>query len=94
MGQWNERNAPPKYAAALRAAVANSTRAGLTTVLERLPHYPGTTDHPDPRGCTQYKWNTTAGSRWVDEEGSIWDGPYCASSLRVPSHLATPIPRP
>ena len=45
-----------------------------TTVLNRLPHYPGTTHKPDPQGCTQYDWNTTDGSRWTDEEGSIFDG--------------------
>ena len=68
-----------------------------TTVLNRLPHYPGTSDKPDPQGCTQYPWNTEdvstldgrdhsngrsmmiaacrwQGSRWTDEEGSIFDG--------------------
>jgi galactosylceramidase len=84
-----------------------------TTVLNRLPHYPGTSDKPDSKGCTQYDWNTTdgarrarshcrfvlplihfipdsltysvplflkrqcdrtLGSRWTDEEGSIFDG--------------------
>ena len=75
VGQWNERNAPAAYAAALRAAVANSSQAGTTTVLDRLPHYPGTTDVPDGRGCAQYAWNATdSWRRWVDEEGSIYDG--------------------
>lgn len=74
IGQWNERSAPKPYDTALRAAVANSELAGETTVLKRLAHYPGTTDVPDSQGCQQYDWNTTDGSRWVDEEGSIFDG--------------------
>lgn len=45
-----------------------------TTVLNRLPHYPGTSDKPDSQGCTQYQWDTADGSRWTDEEGSIFDG--------------------
>ena len=49
--------------------------AGLkTTCLQRLPHYPGTGSAPDKSNCSQYAWNTTDGSRWVDEEGSIYDG--------------------
>jgi len=75
VGQWNERNAPGAYADALRAAVAaDPLVGGVTTVLNRLPHYPGTGDSMDSKGCTQYEWNTTDGSRWVDEEGSIYDG--------------------
>jgi len=58
---------------ALRYAVDNDPLL-QTTVLNRLPHYPGTTDTMDKQGCTQYAWNTTDGSRWVDEEGSIFDG--------------------
>jgi len=72
IGQWNERDAPSDYAAALRRVVAD--KSPLTFVLNRLPHYPGTDIHPDPQGCTQYAWNTTDGSRWVDEEGSVADG--------------------
>jgi galactosylceramidase len=72
VGQWNERNAPSAYNDELRKVVAAS---GLkTTCLNRLPHYPGTTNTPDSKGCTQYQWNTTDGSRWVDEEGSWKDG--------------------
>ena len=42
MGQWNERDAPKAYALALRAAVTGSKILdGKTTVLNRLPHYPG-----------------------------------------------------
>lgn len=74
VGQWNERDAPRSYDKALRAAVGSSELAGTTTVLNRLPHYPGTTEEPDKQGCKQYQWNTTDGSRWVDEEGSIFDG--------------------
>jgi len=73
MGQWNERDAPAAYNTALRAAVAGSELASTTTVLNRLPHYPGTGTQADSKGCTQYAWNTTDGSRWVDEEGSIFD---------------------
>jgi hypothetical protein len=73
MGQWNERDAPKPYNDALRLAVNSSTLASTTTVLNRLPHYPGTAVAADPQGCTQYPWNTTDGSRWVDEEGSIFD---------------------
>ena len=72
IGQWNERDAPADYNSRLREVVAGS---GLkTTCLNRLPHYPGTTEAMDKQGCTQYDWNTTDGSRWVDEEGSIYDG--------------------
>jgi galactosylceramidase len=70
--QWNERDAPEPYNEALAVAVKE---AGLETFpLKRLPHYPGTTDIPDKQGCTQYEWNSTDGSRWVDEEGSWMDG--------------------
>ena len=34
----------------------------------------GTSDKPDSKGCTQYPWDTADGSRWTDEEGSIFDG--------------------
>jgi galactosylceramidase len=72
IGQWNERDAPKPYNDELRKVVA---AAGLkTTCLNRLPHYPGTGSEPDKQGCTQYQWNTTDGSRWVDEEGSWKDG--------------------
>lgn len=75
VGQWNERNAPDDYAAALREAVYGAPELeNKTFVLNRLPHYPGTGSSPDSQGCTQYDWNTTDGSRWVDEEGSIYDG--------------------
>jgi galactosylceramidase len=74
VGQWNERDAPKAYDEALRKAVGGSEIAKQTTVLNRLPHYPGTTDSPDSQGCKQYSWNTKDGSRWVDEEGSIFDG--------------------
>eukprot|EP00756_Hemistasia_phaeocysticola_P015187 Hpha_TRINITY_DN15391_c5_g2::TRINITY_DN15391_c5_g2_i1::g.90879::m.90879/K01202/GALC; galactosylceramidase len=75
VGQWNERNAPTAYADALRAAVAKDSVVGdITTVLNRLPHYPGTHNTMDKQGCKQYAWNETDGSRWVDEEGSIYDG--------------------
>merc|ERR1712019_67498 len=73
-GQWNERNAPGAYNQALRDAIAHSELAGKTIPLNRLPHYPGTKDVMEPQGCTQYAWNTTDGSRRVDEEGSIFDG--------------------
>ena len=73
MGQWNERDAPKAYNDALRLAVNTSALSATTTVLNRLPHYPGTAVAPDSKGCTQYQWNTTDGSRWVDEEGSIFD---------------------
>eukprot|EP00039_Didymoeca_costata_P031305 m.34107 g.34107 ORF g.34107 m.34107 type:complete len:723 (+) comp8671_c0_seq2:162-2330(+) len=72
IGQWNERNAPGPYVPALQAAVAKVSPN--TIVLNRLPHYPGTTVTPDPQGCQQYQWNTTDGSRWADEEGSVADG--------------------
>jgi hypothetical protein len=72
-GQWNERDAPTEYAAALRAAVASQAELN-TTVLNRLPHYPGTGSAADASSCKQYEWNSTDGSRWVDEEGSIFDG--------------------
>ena len=73
MGQWNERDAPQDYNDALRRVVAASPIVGkTTTVLNRLPHYPGTgTSNAD---CTKIQWNTTDGSNWVDEEGSIFDG--------------------
>ena len=75
VGQWNERDAPQDYNDALRRVVGASPElANATTVLNRLPHYPGTANTPDAKGCTQYPWNTTDGSRWVDEEGSIYDG--------------------
>jgi galactosylceramidase len=72
IGQWNERNAPDPYNKALAEMVQ---AAGLKTIcLKRLPHYPGTGDKPDSKGCTQHSWNTTDGSLWVDEEGSWKDG--------------------
>ena len=75
MGQWNERDAPEAYNDALRRVVGESkVLGGKTTVLNRLPHYPGTSTTADSRGCTQHQWNTTDGSLWVDEEGSIFDG--------------------
>merc|ERR1719183_217380 len=49
IGQWNERDAPGSYADALRAAVASSALADTTTVLDRLVHYPGTTNKPDSK---------------------------------------------
>lgn len=73
IGQWNERNAPDSYNDALRAAVDGDTEL-RTTVLNRLPHYPGTGVAPDPMGCTDKQWNTTDGRYWVDEEGSVADG--------------------
>ena len=82
VGQWNERAAPAPYAAALKEAVA---AAGLkTTCLPGgLPHYPGNSDQPDGANCTQYAWNTTDGSRWVDEEGSWKDGRMARCLARV-----------
>ena len=74
IGEWNERNAPAPYNTALRQMVASDPLLSGTTCLDRLPHYPGTTDAMDSKGCSQYAWNTTGGSRWVDEEGSIYDG--------------------
>ena len=75
MGQWNERDAPAAYNDALRQVVGeNAELGGATTVLNRLPHYPGTGLKADAQGCKQYPWNSTDGSRWVDEEGSIFDG--------------------
>eukprot|EP00036_Acanthoecidae_sp_10tr_P021481 CAMPEP_0206318684 /NCGR_PEP_ID=MMETSP0106_2-20121207/17335_1 /ASSEMBLY_ACC=CAM_ASM_000206 /TAXON_ID=81532 /ORGANISM="Acanthoeca-like sp., Strain 10tr" /LENGTH=746 /DNA_ID=CAMNT_0053750429 /DNA_START=12 /DNA_END=2252 /DNA_ORIENTATION=+ len=74
IGQWNERNAPGAYNDALRAAVAGSELAGTTTVLNRLPHYPGTGNSMPTGGCSSQQWNTTDGRYWVDEEGSIYDG--------------------
>jgi galactosylceramidase len=73
MGQWNERDAPKDYNDALRRVVGEVLE-NQTTVLNRLPHYPGTSDKPDPQGCTQYQWDLSDGSRWTDEEGSIFDG--------------------
>jgi len=73
IGQWNERDAPKPYDSALREAVGQAVGHGeleQTTVLNRLPHYPGTSDKADTQGCTQYPWNTTDGSRWTDEEGA------------------------
>ena len=81
-GQWNERDAPTEYAAALRAAVASQAELD-TTVLNRLPHYPGTGSAADASSCKQYEWNSTDGSRWVDEEGSIFDGRSARSGRRV-----------
>jgi galactosylceramidase len=72
VGQWNEHNAPTDYAAALRAAVAAASPS--TTVLNRLPHYPGTGATEPANGCTDKEWNTTDGRYWVDEEGSAMDG--------------------
>lgn len=75
MGQWNERDAPAAYNDALRRVVSeNAELGGATTVLNRLPHYPGTGTTADKTGCTQHAWNSTDGSNWVDEEGSIFDG--------------------
>ena len=53
MGQWNERDAPKAYNDALRLAVNTSALSATTTVLNRLPHYPGTAVAPDSKGCTQ-----------------------------------------
>ena len=53
MGQWNERDAPKAYNDALRLAVNTSSLSSTTTVLNRLPHYPGTAVEPDSKGCTQ-----------------------------------------
>ena len=72
MGQWNERDAPADYNQALRQAVSESAVVQNTTVLNRLPHYPGT--GTSNANCSQKIWNTTDGSHWVDEEGSIFDG--------------------
>jgi galactosylceramidase len=81
IGQWNERDAPKAYADRLRQVVKAS---GLkTTCLDRLPHYPGSGDTPDDQNCTQYAWNTTDGSRWADEEGSIQDGVSARCLARV-----------
>jgi galactosylceramidase len=75
IGQWNERNAPKDYNDALRRVVGEAPELeNQTTVLNRLPHYPGSSDEPDPHGCTQYPWDLADGSRWTDEEGSIFDG--------------------
>ena len=81
IGQWNERDAPQPYNDKLKEVVAAS---GLkTTCLKRLPHYPGTGSSADSKGCTQYQWNTTDGSRWVDEEGSWKDGRMARCLMRV-----------
>ena len=72
VGQWNEHDAPPAYAEALRSAIAAASPA--TTVLNRLPHYPGTGASAPANGCTDRVWNTTDGRYWVDEEGSVADG--------------------
>lgn len=72
IGQWNERDAPADYAAALRKVVGEQSPS--TTVLNRIVHYPGTGLEPDAQRCQQYAWNLTDGSRWVDEEGSVADG--------------------
>lgn len=53
VGQWNERDAPDSYAAALRDLVAE--HSPQTFVLNRLPHYPGTGIEPDAQGCTQVR---------------------------------------
>ena len=64
VGQWNEHDAPPAYAEALRSAIAAASPA--TTVLNRLPHYPGTGASAPANGCTDRVWNTTDGRYWVD----------------------------
>eukprot|EP01043_Picozoa_sp_COSAG02_P076165 COSAG02_NODE_16046_length_1118_cov_1.027478_1_plen_125_part_10 len=58
IGQWNERAAPKDYNDALRRVVGETPELeNQTTVLNRLPHYPGSSDEPDPHGCTQYPWD-------------------------------------
>jgi galactosylceramidase len=74
IGQWNEHDAPGDYADALRAAIAASSLRTETTVLNRLPHYPGTGSAAPKLGCTDKVWNSTDGRYWVDEEGSTSDG--------------------
>lgn len=55
-----------RYAAALREVMAKASPA--TTVLNRLPHYPGTGPSAPSGGCTDEVWNSTDGRYWVDEE--------------------------
>ena len=63
MGQWNERDAPKDYNDALRRVVGAAPELrNQTTVLNRLPHYPGTSDKPDAQGCKQYPWDTMDGN--------------------------------
>ena len=87
MGQWNERDAPKPYQQALREAVTGSAElGGKTTVLNRLPHYPGTGTHN--ADCSSMQWNSSDGQNWVDEEGSIFDGRSARCLARcVPSLL-------
>jgi len=74
VGQWNEKDAGEEYDHILRDVIGSSEFGNTTTVLGRIRHYSGTTDIPDKNGCRQYQWNISDGSRWVDEEGSIFDG--------------------
>lgn len=82
VGQWNEQDAPPEYALALRAAVANSELAGRTIVLDRIEHYAGSSDTPDNQGCAQHA-NAKPGEMWADEEGSIFDGRSARCLARI-----------
>ena len=65
IGQWNERDAPADYAAALRDAVGNSTVGSKTTVLNRLPHYPGREKRKARRG--EQSWGES--SAWSSRVG-------------------------
>lgn len=90
VGQWNERDAPPEYVDSLKRAVQGATLLeGKTQVLNRLEHYPGSTDVPDPNGCEQYrdKQLSEIGARWVDEEGSIFDGKSARCLARVVNRM-------
>merc|ERR1712176_1169272 len=51
VGLWNEEDVPPEYAKALRKAVKKSELKDITTVLDRLEHYSGSTNEPDSKSC-------------------------------------------
>jgi len=90
VGQWNERDAPPDYVQALKHAVAGAKLLeGKTQVLNRLEHYPGSTEVPDPQGCEQFRdsQKSEVGARWVDEEGSIFDGRSARCLARVVNRM-------
>jgi len=83
VGLWNEKDAPPEYRLALQAAVANSEVGSRTKVLDRLVHYPGSTNSPDQHGCQHHRQYTEPGANWADEEGSMFDGRSARCLARV-----------
>jgi len=83
VGLWNEKDAPVEYRDALRMAVLGSELGENTKVLDRLVHYPGSTNEPDAEGCKQHQLDTEVGQNWVDEEGSMFDGRSARCLSRV-----------